>query len=284
MRIGCAMWAHRQWPGRHLPRAGSELSAYGTWCTTVEGNTTFYATPSEATVRRWASEAAETMQFCFKLPRTITHERRLRSAERELDEFLARMEPLEHRLGPFQIQLPASFGPSDLDALAAFVTKIPGRFDWAVEVRHPAFFAGGSHERELDALLTSHGVNRVILDSRALFAAPPETPEEVEAWERKPRLAVRPIATSRRPLVRLIGQADPEASIAIWSKWIPKLASWVGDGLEPHVFVHTPDNVDALPLARRFHHLVADEVAADGGELPSLPEPERGDEQLGLWS
>lgn len=286
LQVGCAMWAHRSWPGRHLPtetKDTGQLAAYATWCNAVEGNTTFYAVPPAATIERWREETPATFRFCFKLPRTITHERRLRNAEAELADFLARIDALTSRLGPIQIQLPSSFGPDDLGALTNFLDELPMHHEWGVELRNAAFFAGGDHERIVDDVLRARGINRVILDSRALFQAHPVTPEEVEAWEQKPRLAVRPVATGRCPVVRLIGQSDLDASVESWRRWISVLARWALDGLEPHVFTHTPDNVDAPPLARRFFDLVTAEIEREGGTVVPLPEPMRGTEQLGFW-
>ena len=47
------------------------------------------------------------------------------------------------------------------------------------------------------------------------------------------------------------------------------MAGWLAEGRTPTVFVHTPDNVDVLPLARRFH----DQVATLVPDLEPLPEP-----------
>lgn len=282
------MWAHREWVGRHLPghiRTGGELAAYATWCLTVEGNTTFYATPPATTIDRWRTETPDGFQFCFKLPRTITHERRLRNAADLTDDFCERIAPLGPRLGPVQIQLPPSFSGDDLPALEAMLTRLPSlgsESGWAVELRHPDFFVGGACERRIDDLLGTLGVNRVILDSRALFDRPAETEEEIDAWRKKPRLPVRPVATSSRPVVRLIGNSDLDADLERWTQWVPTIVRWLAEGRSPSIFTHTPDNVDALPLARRFHTLVADAAEADGQPRPTAPEPRTGDEQLPL--
>lgn len=78
------MWTHAPWQGRFLPHPlppKERLRAYATWCTAVEGNTTFYATPARSTVEMWAQQTDTDFRFVMKLPRTITHERRLQSAE-----------------------------------------------------------------------------------------------------------------------------------------------------------------------------------------------------------
>lgn len=281
------MWANRAWVGPYFPTdtpPGRELATYGTWCTTVEGNTTFYATPPAPTIERWSELAPEHLRMCFKVPRDISHDRRLRNVEEHLIAFVDALAPLRDRLGPMQIQLPATFGPDDLPAVRALLPLLArlredGRVpSWAIELRHPGFFAGGAYERPLNDLLADAGVDRVTLDSRALFTASPITREEREAWERKPRVPVRPVATGRQPLVRLIGQRSAEANLQEWSPWYPKLANWVAAGLEPHVFTHTPDNREALLLARAVWEAVAILTP-----LEELPEPETGEEQLGLF-
>lgn len=286
--VGCAMWAHKEWPGRHFPsdtRPGTELAAYATWCTAVEGNTTFYATPPATTITRWRDDTPDGFQFCFKLPRSITHERRLRHVDELTTEFCDRIAPMVERLGPIQIQLPPSFSGSDMPVLAAFLERAPkidGFAGWAVELRHPDFFVGGTKERAVDDLLTENGANRVILDSRALFDRPPETAEEIDAWEKKPRVPVRPVATGHQPIVRLIGNRDLHANLERWKQWIPALVRWLGEGRTPVVFTHTPDNHDALPLARRFHDMVAAASAQSGKGCLALPEPVTAEKQMDL--
>ena len=266
------MWANRDWVGRHLPvglRPGAELAAYARLCTAVEGNTTFYAVPPASTVARWAAEAPADFRFVCKLPRTITHDRRLRDASAELASFLDRIELLGDRLGPLSIQLPPSFGPDELDVLDAFLGSVPSGFRWSVEPRHLAFGARGAGERALDVLLRDHGADRVIIDTRALLSGPCETPGEREAFERKPRIAVRPTATASTPIVRFIGRTDLDANEPFLEPWVAAVARWLDAGLEPIVFLHTPDNRDAPVLARRFHAAVG--AVADVG--PPLPEP-----------
>ncbi len=277
------MWANKAWIGRWFPHdtpSGSELSVYRTWCNAVEGNTTFYALPKPTTIDRWREQAADDFRFCFKLPRTITHDRRLQRADSLLDDFLRRITPLASWLGPIQIQLPAAFGPDDFEALSGFLSRLPMDFTWAVEVRHPAFFEGGAAERPLNDLLASLTINRVILDSRSLFSADPRTAAEIDAWQAKPRLPVRPVATGTAPVVRLIGHTEPTKSLDDWSQWYPKLAQWIGQGLRPHVFTHTPDNLDAPELARRVWQRVNAAMPAPGPTLQPLPEPVRAGRQL----
>lgn len=275
------MWALRDWVGRYFPPEtppGRELRAYATWCTAAEGNTTFYGLPRPATVERWAEDAPDGFRFLFKLPRTVTHDRRLRQADAEVAEFLDRLAPLGDRAAPFSIQLPASFGPDDLPVLDQFLATCSAEHRWAVEVRHQAFTDGGEDERRLNDVLAARHVDRIIIDTRAVLAGPRDTAAEREAHERKPRLTVRPVAVGQQPIVRFIGQTDAEANPRWWSKWVPKVAQWLDEGRSPIVFIHTPDNLVAPELARRFHA----EVAERWPGLEALPEPERPASQLRL--
>ena len=282
LRVGCPMWANRAWVGRYLPadtRPGDELPAYARMCTAVEGNTTFYATPPETTVAKWAAEAPESFRFVCKLPQHVTHERRLRDVGDEVRAFVDRLSPLGPRLGPVTAQLPASFGPDDLGVLDAFLHTAPSEVSWAVEVRNRAFEAEGSAEARLDDLLHRHGADRVIIDTRAVFAGPRETPAEIEAFERKPRLKVRPTATADTPIVRFIGQTDLTENPTFWRSWLGPVAKWLEQGKSPIVFLHTPDNDHAPPLARAFHR----EVAALVPGLEPLPDPLPIEPQSALW-
>ncbi len=219
LAVGCPMWAHRPWATRYFGSTapGEELRAYAGWCTAVEGNTTFYALPKPETVQRWAAQAPPGFRFCFKVPREMSHERRLRDVGAELETFCERLEPLAARMGPVSIQLPATFGPDDLGVLEAFVATVPRSLAghdlrWAVEVRHADFEAEAPAERAVNDLLAAYDVDRILIDTRALFAGPRVTPGEIEAWERKPRLRVRPVATGPMPIVRFVGVTDAEAN------------------------------------------------------------------------
>lgn len=270
------MWTHRAWVGTQYPpgtRPGDELAEYVTWCTAVEGNTTFYALPARSVVERWTTTAPPSFRFLFKLPRSITHEQRLRGTDAELLAFLRLLEPMGERLGPFSIQLPASFGPGDLGVLAAFLRRAPRQVRWSVEVRHPDFFTGGKAETALQRLLGDTGTERVLMDTTILFASPPGDDAEREAWSQKPRVPVRREAVTDLPVVRCIGRTDPVATIAGWQPWVPVVVGWLAEGRHPTVFVHTPDNVDALWLARRFHDDVRAAAAAGPHHLEIEPLP-----------
>ena len=95
------MWSYAAWQGRFLPHPlapRDRLRAYATWCNAVEGNTTFYATPAQDTVASWAAQTGPGFRFILKLPKTVTHERRLGDVGDLVRAFLAAIEPLGPRV------------------------------------------------------------------------------------------------------------------------------------------------------------------------------------------
>jgi uncharacterized protein YecE (DUF72 family) len=266
------MWSYAPWQGRYLPPSLSprdRLSAYATWCNAVEGNTTFYATPAVGTVRSWAEQTSPDFRFVLKLPKAITHERRLADVAEPLRAFLAAIEPLGSRAHALWIQLPPSFGPADVGALAGFLTRLPREHRYCVEVRHRAFFAEPRSEQLLERTLGTIGAEWVPFDTTVLYGSPPSSDAERQAWTNKPRVPRRAKALTAYPIVRYIGRDDNARTIAGWEPWLTTVAGWLREGRTPTVFIHTPDNVNALELARRFHDGVRDRLP----EVEPLPEP-----------
>jgi uncharacterized protein YecE (DUF72 family) len=266
------MWTHSPWQGRYLPHPlppRDRLHAYASWCNAVEGNTTFYATPALDSVKSWAEQTAPDFRFLLKVPRVISHERHLADVADPLRGFLAAIEPLGQRVHALWVQLPPSFSPADVGTLAAFLRQLPQDYRYAVEVRHRAFFADPRSADSLERVLGDVSAEWVPFDTTVLFDKPPASDAEREAWTKKPRVPRRSRALTAHPLVRYIGRDDNELTAAGWQPWVDTVTGWLREGRSPTVFIHTPDNADALALARRFHQDVQTRLP----ELEPLPEP-----------
>lgn len=280
--LGCPSWSEPAWRGSLYPegsRPADFLPLYGRVFNAVEGNTTFYAQPSPETVARWAALMPGHLRFCAKLPREVSHAGDLREQLGAAEAFRRLLAPLGARVAPFWLQLPASFGPQRLPELACFIENWSDS-ELAVELRHPAFFARGEEERALNRLLHGRGIERICLDSRALFSCVSSAPAVLHAQAKKPRLPLRPTAFSQAPQLRFIGHPELAANDSFMAPWLAKVAAWIEEGRTPYVFLHTSDNRLAPQLARRFHQQLMGLLPG----LPALPEqvtaPET--EQLGL--
>ena len=265
LHVGCAQWTHAAWP----QPAREKLRAYASWCNAVESNTTFYATPSRSTVEKWAAQTPPDFRFVVKLPQLISHERRLSGVEVELRAFLSAIEPLAERNNALWIQLPAAFSPTDLGTLAAFLHQAPRDYRYAVEVRHPAFFDNPRSAGQLEQVLARANAEWIPFDTVTLFARRPTSYAERDAWMKKPRVVRRTRALTARPIVRYIGRDSVAETVEGWHYLVDLVTTWLTEGRSPTIFLHTPDNAEALNLARRFH---ADVRALVPG-LEPLPEP-----------
>lgn len=270
--LGCPVWACEHWRGSLFTRNAKRqqwLSQYSAVFNSVEGNSTFYALPSIETAQRWAESTSSGFEFCLKVPRAITHDRQLTNVDNELRTLIAVLETLHksERLGPTFLQLPPGFDRTGFVALETFLNRWPTRFPLAAEVRHADWFDNGPVEAALDNLLRRYGHDRVLFDSRALYARPPQTPAEEISQTRKPRSPFRQTITGMRPFVRFIGRDDVQQVEPWIEEWAETTASWIRQGLYPYIFTHSPDDTFAPAFARLFHIAVSKRV--DG--LPELP-------------
>jgi uncharacterized protein YecE (DUF72 family) len=167
IRIGACAWSFDEWRGNFYPAelpADRWLEFYAHYFPAVEIDSTFYAAPSESTVRRWAESTPSGFRFACKLPREITHTRKLRDCASELTAFLHAMEPLAPKLQVLLIQLPPSFSPKDGRlALRSFLGQLPRDFRFAIEFRNSAW-----HRPQIIRLLEKHRVCWVWADTSPL--------------------------------------------------------------------------------------------------------------------
>lgn len=159
-KIGTAGWSlPKQWADA-FPAEGSHLERYAARFTAVEINSSFNRPHKPGTYARWAASVPEGFQFAVKLPREITHIRRLVAAVEPLEAFLAEIRSLGDTLGPLLVQLPPSLG-HDGGAAEPFFSALRARFegDVAFEPRHPSWFTA-----PVEAMLSTFRVARVAAD------------------------------------------------------------------------------------------------------------------------
>ena len=257
------------------------LHHYSQTFNTVEGNSTFYATPTADTLHRWSEQAEEGFRFALKFPKSITHESILQNVEAETDLLLQGLAVLqEHgRLGPTFLQFSDRFGPEHIGRLDRYLERLPAEFPFAVEVRHPGFFEGAV-EQELHQILASRNIDRVIFDSRPLYSAAPSDQSELESQGRKPKLPIRTAATGAHPFLRLVGRNDVVAVDPWIEEWVGVVLDWIRQGKIPYLFMHAPNYEFSPALASRFYARLAREIPGLEAELSF---PNQAEQQLHLF-
>jgi uncharacterized protein YecE (DUF72 family) len=149
IRTGTMGWSYEDWRGvfytTDLP-ASRMLEQYARVFSTVELDTTFYGAPRASTLDGWAAHVPDDFRFSAKVPRAITHERRLvGAAEAALDFGRLLQKHLGSKIAALLLQLPPDFSADDdREVWEAFVDGIVSArsgltLPWFVEFRHPSW-------------------------------------------------------------------------------------------------------------------------------------------------
>jgi uncharacterized protein YecE (DUF72 family) len=162
--IGCSGWGYRHWVGDFYPAglpAAEWLEHYAVHFSTVELNSSFYRLPSESVVAGWRRRTPEGFRFAVKASRLITHFRRLRDCEAELNRFLGRMRGLGERLGPVLFQTPPSL-ERDPALLRDFLRLLPSDIVSAFELRDGSWWEQSTFDllTEAGAAFCIHNLGR----------------------------------------------------------------------------------------------------------------------------
>ena len=167
IRIGTAGWGIPRSCADAFPGEGTHLQRYGTIFPATEINTSFYRSHQPATYARWAGSVPAGFRFAVKLPREITHKRKLIDCAEPLDRFLSEIAVLGERLGPVLVQLAPSLA-YEADVATAFFEMLRARFDGplVLEPRHPSWFT-----QEIESILAALRIARVAADPPPVPAA-----------------------------------------------------------------------------------------------------------------
>lgn len=165
---GTCAWSFDDWRDVFYPHAFPRnrwLEFYARHFPSVEMDSTFYHLPSAETAEHWAALTPPTFRFCPKVPRTLSHEKRLEDPVPEVSMMQRLAGELGERFGCALLQLPPSFHarPHEEKMLRAFLRSWPQELPLAVEFRHESWETPGSAR-----LLENHGVAWVWADNLPL--------------------------------------------------------------------------------------------------------------------
>ena len=144
--VGCSGWKYDAWQGAFYPSnniisSNNWLEYYSKVFDYVEIDSTFYSIPNIFTVKNWSKITPSNFRFTAKFPKVITHDKRLKNANKELKLFFNAMAPLQDKTLALLIQLPPSLQIMEgLQGLREILPMLNNRFRYAVEVRHQSWF------------------------------------------------------------------------------------------------------------------------------------------------
>jgi uncharacterized protein YecE (DUF72 family) len=169
---GTSGFSYKEWVGEFYPDklpAKAMLAHYAAELPIVEINNTFYRMPTAAAIQGWRSQVPDSFRFAIKVPRRITHLKRLKGCAEELKFLLAALEDLEPCLGSLLVQLPP-YAKCDAPALEAFLKELPAGCRAAFEFRNASWLVPPVFE-----MLRSRNAALVQSESDERFAPLPWT-------------------------------------------------------------------------------------------------------------
>jgi uncharacterized protein YecE (DUF72 family) len=198
--VGTSGFAYKEWKGIFYPEdlpAKKYLAYYAEHFRTTEINNTFYRMPTAKLCESWHGEVPDDFEFTLKLSQRITHFKRLKNVDSEMEFFLNSAAALKEKLGPILVQLPPNY-KKDIAVLEAFLGKFASQAMLAFEFRHVSWFDG-----ELFELLRKHHAAFAVVEKEQGEAG--STPREV---------------TGRFVYMRLRKGEYSQDEMTEWARWI----------------------------------------------------------------
>lgn len=159
---GTAGWSIPRAAASAFPASGTHLERYAAVLPAVEINSSFHRPHRRATYQRWAASTPASFRFFAKVPKEISHVRKLVGGAEPLDAFLEQVGGLGDKLGILLLQLPPSLAFDHAVAAQVFDMlrrRIGPDIGIACEPRHATWFG-----ERAEACLVENRVARVAAD------------------------------------------------------------------------------------------------------------------------
>ena len=160
--IGCSGFYNNDWKGSLYPedsKSKDYLTLYSQKFNSVEINSTFYRKPTAKTLTKWFDETPENFKFFIKIPKTISHEKRLENCKEEITEFCNHIEThLKEKLAGFLYQFPPSF-KNTKENLNLILENLDFNFLNVIEFRHESWWSEEIYKMLKDNEIIFSGVS-----------------------------------------------------------------------------------------------------------------------------
>ena len=165
--VGTAGWSIPRDIADRFSEDGTALERYAAVFDVAEINSSFHRPHRISTWERWCDSVPDHFRFSVKVPKLITHTRKLVDCDAELDQFVAEASTLRDKLAVLLVQLPPKHSFDRLVA-GTFLRGLLARTSAAIvcEPRHVSWFTA-----EADDLLGELEVSRVAADPAICPAA-----------------------------------------------------------------------------------------------------------------
>ncbi|MDH2088137.1 DUF72 domain-containing protein [Rhizobium pusense] len=165
--IATAAWSIPRKVADRFPAEGSGLQRYASVFDGVEINSTFYRRHKASTFARWAESVPDTFRFSAKMPKEISHTRRMNDIAEPFKTFIEDLAPLGRKRGPLLCQLPPSLAFDIRTSDRAFeAMRGSDNGQIVIEARHESWAS-----QEAVDLLKTYKIDRVFADPALVWPA-----------------------------------------------------------------------------------------------------------------
>lgn len=141
--IGCSGFYNNDWKGSLYPEDAKSkdfLTLYAREFNCVEINSTFYRKPTAKTLIKWTDETPDHFRFFIKIPKMISHEKRMKECKEEIQAFCEHIHShLKEKLSGFLYQFPPSFRKSQ-ENIDYIINNIDHQYLNVIEFRHESWW------------------------------------------------------------------------------------------------------------------------------------------------
>lgn len=234
VRVGCAKWNKTDLKNFYPRGVGDELKYYSSQFNSVELNASFYRMFPEDQFRTWNKKSDPNFQFFPKVPRIISHNKRLKDCERLVDDFITNIQPLKKKSGMVFLQMPNNFHPKNIDRLEPFFSHWPREVPLAAEFRHTDWYNDKIVAKELYRILEKYRITNIITDTAG----------------RRDLLHMK--MTTNTAFIRYVG-ANHSSDFQRLDEWLERIGEWHNAGLRNlYFFMHQNIEKESPQLAAYF--------------------------------
>lgn len=248
--VGCAKWGRKDWIGKLYPQGTKEkdfLEHYGKLFNCIEFNATFYKSPTPEQVTKWKEKVPKGFKFFPKFPQTITHLKRLKNTQNEVDAFLEAITAFKDNLGPIFLMPHPQLGPKQIESLEHFVADFPKDVELFVELRHPDWYSiKEGYQPELFEFLRKHKRGTIVTDAAGR------------------RDCVHMHLSTPECFIRFVGNSLHQTDYERIDDWVKRIKKWMKEGLEKcYFFMHQHEELHSPELIKYFIEKLNKEAGTD---------------------
>lgn len=244
--VGCAKWNKADLKGFYPRGTKDELSYYSQQFNSIELNATFYNFDADQ-IKVWKDKTPDDFKFFPKVPRYLSHLKRLKDYGSFLDDYLAAISGFDSKFGMAFLQMIDNYGPKDenIIRLEKFLNDWPTDLPLAIELRHTDWFNDPDIAENLYQLLESKNKANIIVDSAG----------------RRDIMHMR--LTNTTAFVRYVG-ANHSSDYTRLDDWIKRIKEWKQQGLENlYFFIHQNIEKESPLLAVKFIEKLNKEIGTN---------------------